>query len=308
MEAVLAYLRRFSASAAEQRLRGEDVRDQNFPVELFALRPSATTLPPLVLLGGMGPLAGAEGFARACSIFGESREILLLQACSVPDRTQAAIADARCPDGISPEHRAVVRALETALCEAIRHVTSTRRPIDVLVLCNAAHAFLPGVARTGRGDLRLISLVECVVDALERRRSSRPALILSSLGTRISRIFTRRLDEKGIPWVEPADRIQVALMRAIYDGLKAFDPETASAAGQAVFAEIFATSTNFDCIVAGCTEIPPILAMVSQTGSEDLRKRLSRIDVVDPVELALQATLNNPSLHALGTGEPAGAA
>ena len=72
-------------SAAERRLRGEEVCDQNFPVELFALRPACTALPPLVLLGGMGPLAGAQGLARACSIFGESREILLLQACSILD-------------------------------------------------------------------------------------------------------------------------------------------------------------------------------------------------------------------------------
>ncbi|HUP62204.1 MAG TPA: aspartate/glutamate racemase family protein [Thermoanaerobaculia bacterium] len=261
--------------------------DQNFPVELFALRPARTALPPLVLLGGMGPLAGANGFARACSIFGENREILLLQACSIPDRTRAVLADARSQAGISPEHMAVVRALEAALREAIRHVTSTRRPIDVIALCNAAHAFLPGVfARTGSGDVRLISLVECVVEELGRRRS-RPALILSSAGTRVSRIFTRRLDEVGIAWVEPSDRIQATLMRAIYEGLKALDWETASVAGEAVFAEVLATHPDIECIVAACTEIPPILDLVKRTGSEDLRKRLSRIDVVDSVELAL---------------------
>lgn len=293
IEATQAWIRRLSVRAAERRLRGEDVCDQNFPVELFALRPARTTLPPLVLLGGMGPLAGANGFARACSIFGESREIVLLQACTIPDRTRAVLADARMPgearrgDGISPEHVAVVRALEAALREAIRHVTSTRRPIDVIALCNAAHAFLPRVfARTGSGDVRLISLVESVVEELGRRRAQ-PALILSSLGTRVSRIFTRRLDEAGIAYVEPSDRIQEALMRAIYEGLKALDWETASAAGEEVFAELLATGTDIGCIVTACTEIPPILDLVKRSGSEDLKERLSRIDVVDPVELAL---------------------
>jgi aspartate/glutamate racemase len=283
MEAIDAYLRRLSASAAEQRLRGQEVRDQNFPVELFALRPARAVLPPLVLLGGMGPFAGATGFARACSVFGESREIVLLQACSIPDRTRAALADARVRTGVSPEHAAVGRALEAALREAIGHVSSTQGPIDVIVLCNAAHAFLP---RTGRGGVRLISLVECVIDALARRRS-RPALILSSLGTRVSRIFTRPLDEAGIAYVEPPDRIQDALMRAIYEGLKALDWETASAAGEAVFSELLAANRDVGCIVAGCTEIPPILDLVKRKGSEDLRDRLSRMDVLDPVELAL---------------------
>jgi len=230
-------------------------------------------LSPLVLLGGMGPLAGAQGFARACSMFGESREIVLLQACSVPDRTRAVLAD---------EHVAVVSALEAALREAMRHVTSTRRPADVIVLCNAAHAFLPRVG----SDVRLISLVDCVVDALERRHTQ-PALILSSLGTRVSRIFTRRLEEEGIACIEPSDRIQESLMRAIYEGLKALDWDTASAAGEAAFSELLATNNDVECIVAGCTEIPPILDLLKRTGSEDLRKRLSRMDVVDPVELAL---------------------
>ena len=253
----------------------------------------------------MGPLAGANGFARACSLFGESREIVLLQACSVPDRTQAVLADARSRTGISPEHAAVVRALEAALLEAIGHVASTQRPIDVIVLCNAAHAFLPEVLpqRTagvpagcragvspahGRNDLHLISLGECVIDALRHRRSN-PALILSTAGTRLSRVFTRRLDEENIPYVEPSDAIQETLMRAIYQGVKALDWETASAAGEAVMTEILATNTDIGCIVAGCTEIPQILDLLQRTGSDVLRKRLSRLDVVDPVELALGA-------------------
>lgn len=287
MDAIEAHIRRLSAIAAERRRRGEGVRDQDFPVELFALRPAAAELPPLVLLGGMGPLAGAQGFARACTLFGESREVVLLQACSVPDRTQAALADARSETGVSPEHVAVGCALDAALREAIRHVTSTGRAIDVIVLCNAAHAFFPeGFAETE--NVRLVSLVECVVEALGRQRS-RPALILSTLGTRISRLFPRRLEEAGIAYVEPSDRIQEALVRAIYEGLKALDGELASAAGEVVFAELLATCTDLGCIVAACTEIPQILDLVQRTGSEDLRDRLSRIDVVDPVELALQA-------------------
>jgi len=278
IEAIHAYLGRLSTDASARRLRGEEVCDQDFPVELFALRPARTTLPPLVLLGGMGPLAGAKGFARACSIFGERREIVLLQACAIPDRTRAILAGVR-----SPEQVTLVRELEAALHEAIGHVVSLRRPIDVIALCNAVHVFLPEVfARMNRDVVRSISLVECVVDELRLRRS-RPALILGSLGTRTARIFARRLDEEGIAFREPSPRAQETLTRAIYEGLKALDWETASAAGEAVFGE------ETGCIVAACTEIPEILDLLKRTGSDDLKRRLARIDVVDPVELALHA-------------------
>ena len=273
IEAIHAYLARLSATAAERRLRGEEVRDQDFPVELFALRPARTTRPPLVLLGGMGPLAGAKGFARACAMFGEAREIVLLQACSIPDRTKAILAG---------EHVTLVRELEAALREAIGHVESPRRPIDVIALCNAAHAFLPEVFARMRSDVRPISLVECVVDELRRKRA-RPALILGSLGTRTARLFTRRLEEEGIAFREPSPRIQETLTRAIYDGLKALDWETASVAGEAVFGD------ESGCVVAACTEIPEILDLLKRTGSDDLKRRLARIDVIDPVELVLRA-------------------
>jgi len=271
--AIDAYIARLSATAAGRRLRGEEVRDQDFPVELFALRPARATLPPLVLLGGMGPLAGAKGFARACSIFGEAREIVLLQACAIPDRTKAILAG---------ERVTLVRELEAALREAIDHVESRRRPIDVIALCNAAHAFLPEVFARMKSDVRLISLVECVVDELRRRRA-RPALILGSLGTRTARIYARRLDEEGIAFREPSPRVQETLTCAIYDGLKALDWETASVAGEAVFGD------ESGCVVAACTEIPEILDLLKRTGSDDLKRRLARIDVIDPVELVLRA-------------------
>jgi len=288
IEAMLAYVRQLSVTASRRRLRGEDVCDQSLPVELFALRPPRTAVPPLVLLGGMGPLAGANGFARACAAFGESREIVLLQACSIPDRTRAVLADAQSPNGTSPEHAAVVGALDAALHEAIRHVTSPSRAIDVIALCNAAHAFLPEVfARMANDRVRLISLAECVVDTLAHRSGA--ALILSTLGTRVARVFTRRLDDEGVRYVEPSDAIQEELTRAIYAGVKALDWKTAAAAGEAVLTEILAANPDAGCIVAGCTEIPQILELLKRSGSDELKERLKGIEVLDPAELAFRA-------------------
>lgn len=288
IEAVQSYIRRLSAIAVRRRVSGEEVCDQDFPVEIFALRPARTTGSPLVLLGGMGPLAGAEGFARACSLFGESREIVLLQACSIPDRTQAILADARSATGVSMEHGVLVSMLDAARQAAIDRVITPHRPIDVVMLCNAVHAFPPaGAARPGNERVRSISLVDCVVDAL-RRRPSGPALILGAEGTRLSRIYTRPLAEARIPYVEPSARLQRALMRAIYEGVKAFDWNVAAEHGAAVLEELLWANPDVECIVAGCTEIPKILETLKSTATRELAARLSRMEILDPVELAFR--------------------
>ncbi|HYI13060.1 MAG TPA: aspartate/glutamate racemase family protein [Thermoanaerobaculia bacterium] len=298
IEATQSYIRRLSAAAVRRRVRGEEVCDQDFPAEIFALRPPRATGSPLVLLGGMGPLAGAEGFARACSLFGESREIVLLQACSIPDRTQAILADARSATGVSMEHQVLVSMLDAARQAAIDRVITPHGAIDVVMLCNAAHAFLPhaflpeGAARPGNERVRSISLVDCVVDALRRR--SGPALILSAEGTRLSRIYTRRLAEARIPYVEPSERLQRMLMRAIYEGVKAFDWKAAAENGAAVLEELLSANPDVECIVAGCTEIPKILDTLKSVATQklverlSLEARLSRVEILDPVELAFR--------------------
>jgi aspartate/glutamate racemase len=140
-------------------------------------------------------------------------------------------------------------------------------------------------------DVRLISLAECVVGALAHRSGT--ALILSTDGTRVARVFTRRLDEQGVRYVEPSEAIQEELMRAIYEGVKALDWKIAAAAGEAVLTEILAANPDVDCIVAGCTEIPQILALLQRSASDALKKRLAGVEVLDPVELAFQAVAGN---------------
>ena len=87
-----------AASAHRQKLEqlaksynssGKVIADDDYPTELLTLRPKQTERPPLVLIGGMGALAGIAGFESACQMFRNSREILLLQACALPNRTTA---------------------------------------------------------------------------------------------------------------------------------------------------------------------------------------------------------------------------
>ena len=142
------------------------------------------------------------------------------------------------------------------------------------------------------GDVRMLSLADCVVDALAQRGGG-PALILSTVGTRVSRVFTRPLDTSRIRYVEPSARVQDELMRAIYEGVKALDWDIAAAAGANVLENVLAANPGIGCIVAGCTEVPEIIDLLKQRGSSALRKRLAKIEVIDPVELALNAIACN---------------
>ncbi|MBL8150141.1 MAG: hypothetical protein JNN15_09465, partial [Blastocatellia bacterium] len=92
IDSVEEYKRLLYRKAEEQRLKGSMLGDQSIPIELFAFKPDFSTLPSVALLGGMGPLAGAEGFIKACQQFLDSREIVLLQACSVPDRSAVIVS------------------------------------------------------------------------------------------------------------------------------------------------------------------------------------------------------------------------
>ncbi len=281
VDAITSYRRELLAEATERRRRGEEVRDQTFRVESFALRPASVTHRPLVLVGGMGPVAGADGFERACRRFGETREIVLLQACAVPDRTRALVAG---------EHDALVSALVHAVHAALGLVTSPHRPVDVIVLCNAAHAVLPTVMRSvGRTDeIRWTSLVDCTAAELSRRGQG-PSVLLASTGTRVGRVYSHRFDVDGIEYREPSERLQRQLMRAIYDGVKALDGETALDAGGRVFADVLDEHPGATRVVTACTEISEILAGLRSNGSAALRDRLSKADVIDPVELAFDA-------------------
>lgn len=122
---------------------GRKPSDQDFPVELVRLVPASPTLAPLVILGGMGPLAGAQAMQAAIDRFGDTREIVLLQLCNVPDRTAALNEDLRL--GVpSDQHREVVVALAKGL-GMVDGVLETLRSgtVHVVVACNTAHNFAP---------------------------------------------------------------------------------------------------------------------------------------------------------------------
>jgi len=277
----------------ERRVRalaeaGKAPVDQAFPEEALGLEPPSASKRPLLLLGGMGPLAGLEGFERAVKLFGNERRIMLLQACATPDRTEAA----RAGEG-SPAWRAVAAALEGALSLAATRLPETE--VDWIVLCNSAHAFLPEAwARfTQRRPAlaarwRMISLVDAAAAQAEMAGHAQ-ALLAATDGARQSGVYSRAFAQRGLTLIEPDADLQARLMRAIYNGVKSMDDEETLAAGSAFFEGARARYPQTSCLIAGCTEVPPILETIRDRGAAALRDWLADVDVVDPTAAALAA-------------------
>src|ERR1700759_2857319 len=80
INAILSYQEWLQDFSRERGRLGKETCDQSHPTEIFGLRPACPPAPPLVLLGGMGPLAGADGYERACRRFQDTRELVLFQA------------------------------------------------------------------------------------------------------------------------------------------------------------------------------------------------------------------------------------
>lgn len=268
--------------------------DQEHSDEFLILRPVVTIYTPLVLLGGMGPLAGVNGFDSACRRFLDSKQILLFQACTIPDRTQA-VKDSLRNDPSS--FAMLAERLESAISQAVLHLTGDDDPIDLIVLCNTSHFFLAETLKQlsrhspGIGSrVRHISLIKCALKAIKEKGYQR-IMALYTEGARLSHIYADPFKEAGLFYLEADGNLKHLedwLMTAIYS-VKAFDEARIVDAGTHLFNELMKIEAKFDCIVAGCTEIPFIIERLKAESSRSINEFLSRTEVIDPVSAALQS-------------------
>ena len=221
---ITAYQKRMTAIAQSYHNFGKVVSDQDYSIEIISLRPKETRISPLLLIGGMGPLAGIAGFEKACQLFQNSREIVLLQACKVPNRTTVIMERINSRKITNLEYQ-LVNMLEQSILVGVSQIESCKTPIQLIFLCNAAHYFLPQVWQrflTNYPQIarktKWISLIESLVQYLQEQHWRRP-LLLCTTGTRKSRIYADCLNEKKIDWLEPHENLQSILMDCIYQDL-----------------------------------------------------------------------------------------
>jgi aspartate/glutamate racemase len=276
-------------AAAWRRARGLAVTDQDQPEEAFCLFPAQPDGPPLLIVGGMGPLAGASAFGQACARFRNSRIVVLHQACSVPDRSRIILREGR-PDTVAC--REMAGRLASHVRRAAELVPSSAGPARCLVACNSSHYFwrflVDELQRTAAepGEVEMVSLVESSVEALGARSCGR-TLLLATEGARVGRVFSAPCRASGIDFDEPSRPLNQLLMRVIYEGVKALDERRAVELGDQFFRAVLRSGQDYECVLAGCTEVPLAVNLLRQRGSAPVRDFLSRVQLLDPLEETL---------------------
>lgn len=202
--------------------------------------------PPRVLgiLGGMGPLAGAQFFRDFTAAFPADRDqdhpiVHLLSDPLIPDRSSAIIRGTESP----------ARRIREGILQLLAYGADV-----VAVPCNTAHHFIDAETDLLPGDIRLVHIVDATLDSL-REHDQREVWLLATSGTVHSRMYQRRAASRQVSLRLPPPRVQ-ALIDGAIAAIKARDPH----GGTGLLAEAhLALARRRDIpFVAACTEIPLI--------------------------------------------------
>ncbi len=292
------------AKAAQRS--GQKIRDQDFKVEVIRMTPSSPSASPVVIIGGMGPLAGAQAMQAALGLFADTRELVLLQLCSTPDRTPVVKHQLGHQVEGGNKRELVLDVLASGFEKAQANVTAVSLgKAHTVVACNTAHNFVGDAfalyeRRQGAGaTMASISMVECVVEHLKDEK--RPVLLLGTDGTRLSGLYTSPLTKVGVKCVNLEESEMGFLMNAIYEGVKAFDPDKTVVHGQQLLDALRDAGKlpEGKCVVlAACTEVPEIISTLKEKGSEAIKKALEQFEVVDPMQVTLRRIAAVDAQHA----------
>ena len=199
------------------------------------------------VLGGMGPDATVDFFAKLVAAIGAERDqdhlrIVIDNDPTVPDRTAAVHGHGPSP---APHLAAMARGL-------------IAQGAEVLVMpCNGAHAFRSGVLEAA-GDVPFLDLIETTVAATRARLPQVAAVgLLATDGTLAARLYDDGYAAAGVRALAPTPDDQALVMEAVY-AVKRGRADAATAATVHAVAERLAAA-GAEAIVAACTEIPLLI-------------------------------------------------
>ena len=195
------------------------------------------------ILGGMGPLATADLFRKIVLLTDAVRDndhirVYIDDNASIPDRTAAILSGGTDP---LPAMTDSLRKLEACGADCI------------IMPCNTAHYFLPRLQALTQ--VPFLSMLEATAKACAARFPGGTAAVLATKGTLSAGLYQAALETEGVPFLIPNSAEQDALMRVIYDGVKAGkDPEAYRADMEAVVEALTARGAGY--FILGCTELP----------------------------------------------------
>lgn len=196
------------------------------------------------IIGGMGPAATVDFFAKLVAATGAERDqdhlrILIDNNPRVPDRNAAIAGRGESPGPL--------------LAESARGLQ--RSGADVIVIaCNTAHAFQPDIEAAI--SIPLLSMIDATVDASLAAGAQRVG-VLAADGCRRAGLYQRAFADRGIEALLPNDDAQQDFMRLIYR-IKAGDTGVETRTSMRGLA-IGLNARGAQAIIAACTEVPLVL-------------------------------------------------
>jgi aspartate racemase len=202
----------------------------------------------LGIIGGMGPEATSDLFRKIIELTPATKDqdhihIIIDNYPQIPDRTANLLAGGKDP---LPYLVKSAQLLE-------------RAGVDALIMpCNTAHAFLLRLKAVVKLDF--ISIIDASVAAVkEIAPQAKTVLPLITTGTKAAGLYENGLIAAGYSVIDLPDDLQANVMSAIYDGVKKGHTAELLPLYQATLDRI-ATELRPDVLLAGCTEIPILMA------------------------------------------------
>ncbi|MFO7942536.1 MAG: amino acid racemase [Bacillota bacterium] len=222
------------------------------------------------IVGGMGPEATADLFMKIIKATPATRDqdhlpVVIVSDPSVPDRTQAVLADGEDPLPI------MVRSARACV----------RAGADFLVMpCNTAHCFYSGLSESD--GVPVLHMMEEVARFLEEEHPHiRRVGLLATSGTVEIGLYQEALSGNGIEVLLPDREDQERVMDGIYGdkGVKRGHYDEPREMFVSVARDLIERGAS--AIISGCTEIPLALS----------QKDLSDAVVIDPTEVLARAAV-----------------
>ena len=195
------------------------------------------------ILGGMGPLATADLFQKivlmtkaACD--NDHIRIYIDDNASIPDRTAAILRGGQDPVPV--------------MADSVKKLTACGAGC-IIMPCNTAHYFLPRLQALT--EVPFLSMLEATAKACAKDRPGQVAAVLATKGTLATGLYSDALRQEKVPYIIPDGLEQDALMRVIYEGVKA-DAPPESYRKDMLWVLNRLASRGADYFILGCTELP----------------------------------------------------
>ena len=259
--------------------RGVKVWDQAFECSVFSMYSNETAHRHLLLLGGMGPLAGVYGAVDVVKNI-SNVSITLFQACGILERKV----------GVE-----VSSSLSSALKSAI-DVCPDDKPIDLIVLCNSAHQYMHDVL--SRCNLRHRFNFHSLIDSVKKNLylfHNKKSIVLQTDFSAYNGLYASLENVCSLDDIPALTAYKKQLFNII-EGVKSFNKEKVLKNGITLFKALHAH--KIETVLLGCTELPIAIEYLQQQETTLPTEVLESFHFINPLHLLIQELNNQEKKHA----------